>query len=267
MFNVEESAKFAKEWDEAVRADSVWSGDIQKSTDATKVYTYRPLVTQRDRSRLGEIKKSIGMASTISVLNKDPYSVLLEMVEKYDDKKSVCIVNDGTYFQAAKGYLKGYQKPEERLCRVSGLYQVLSNCKRFEERENMQATPLEYRSEVVYTPTIPFTTNSGFTDSKIVYADVLTCTSPNCNKVPVARQQQYEDALKTRIEGIYVIPALNGAKVLILNAWGCGVHKNDPKKVLAIFDETIGKYGRLYNEIIFAISNEDVYKIFSTPKE
>lgn len=267
MFNQEESATFARDWDSAVRGDSIWAEDIEKSVKATKVYRNRPLVLHKHKQKLNDIKQSIGMASTITVVNKDPYSVLLDMFEKYGDKKSICILNDGSYFKPAGGFLKGNQKPEERLCRVSGLYQVLEKCKRFEERENMPATPAEYRSEIIYTPDIPFTRESGMTDAGIINADVISCASPNCNKVPLTRMEQYEDALRARIEGIYVMPALHGAKVLILTSWGCGMHKNNPEKILEVFDNVIAKYGRLYNEIVFAIPNEEVYKIFSTPKE
>lgn len=267
MFNQEENIKFAKDWDEAVKADTIWREDIDKSIAGTKTYYKRPLVLHKHRVKLDEIKQSVGMASTIEIVNKDSYSVLLDMFEKYGDKKSICILNDGSYFKPAVGFFKGSLKPEERLCRVSGLYEVLENCERFKVRESTSDTPMEYRSEIIYTPNVPFTRELGMTDAGIINADVITCSSPNCNKVPLTRIEQYEWALKTRIEGIYVMPALHGAKILIINAWGCGMHKNEPKKILEVFNSVIAKYGRLYNEIIFAIPNEEMYKVFSTPVE
>ena len=268
MFNQEEYAKFANEWIEAVKSDTVWAEDIQKAIDGIKLYRNRPLIIYKDRKQLGDIRQSVGMNSQITVVQKSPYEVLLDVYEKYGDKKSVCLINDGSYFSPAGGFTKGYGGAEEELCRVSGLYHVLQGCRRYADREAaIKTTPHEYRSEVVYTPGVPFTRELGVTDGGVINADVLTCASPNCYKVPIAKKDKYDEALDIRIEGMYVIPALHGANVLIIHNWGCGSHKGNPDEIFSVFNKTIGKYGRLYNEVIFAIPDEAEYKIFSESVE
>ena len=59
------------------------------------------------------------------------------------------------------------------------------------------------------------------------------------------------------------VACANNVEVLILGAFGCGVFRNDPRRVAEIMIDCISKgYANMYDRVIFAIPpgyNHDVF--------
>lgn len=247
---------------------NAWFADIEKSK------TFKKYIDKSIKKTEVKYGDQIYTGSTANYINeklKDPeFERYIELTaETTGDalfsldtvSHAVAVLNFASYFNPGGGFLKGSISQEESLCHISGLYNILSNLKIYEERASRKKTPPEYEDEIIYSPGVPFA--QGYdVNGRIILADVITCAAPNCNRVPIAQQEAYKKAVVNRIYGIYTEPYLHGCNVLILGAWGCGVFKNDPTFVASIFKEMNDKFGQLYKKVIYAIPNEQIYKEF-----
>ena len=96
-----------------------------------------------------------------------------------------------------------------------------------------------------------------------MYVDVISCAAPNCNRVPISKMDKVDEAIKERLKACFIIPFLKGCRTIVLGAWGCGAFRNDPVLIARTFNALISRYGGLYDNIIFAMPNEDFFKIFT----
>lgn len=60
-------------------------------------------------------------------------------------------------------------------------------------------------------------------------------------------------AMQERIDAIFKIGIIQGAQVLILGAFGCGVYDNPQNEVIAMFQQCLTKYRAYFESIIFAV--------------
>lgn len=72
-------------------------------------------------------------------------------------------------------------------------------------------------------------------------------------------------AMKRRIDLVLRTMAINGDKDIVLGAFGCGVFKNRPDKVAALFKAALHELGPHFNHVLFAIpgSTSPNYQAFA----
>jgi len=98
-----------------------------------------------------------------------------------------------------------------------------------------------------------------FTETK---GDVITIAAINLNSEHHLFKDQttkdYEKTTLNKIRLMLTIPTKHGVKNLVLGAWGCGVFKNDPKKMAGYFRKILidEGYSGFYERIVFAIIND-----------
>lgn len=257
-----ENAEKARRWRMEIEDHDSFCKYISNSLKNTKV-VQDTLLSHGDMRYIkqkAKLRKEVKSVAEVIVNSRTTYE---ELKRQYDDKMpQIGVLNFASYFNPGGGFTKGAIAQEESLCHVSGLYEILRNLPVYEERKAAENIPAEYRSELIYSPMVPFTMNEG-SCGPVYLVDVVSCAAPNCNRIPISRLKEYYKILKHRIEAIYCMPYIEGCTKVILGAWGCGVFKNDPNVVARMFNDCNNRYGVLYDEVIYAIPNDKMEQIFA----
>ena len=100
-------------------------------------------------------------------------------------------------------------------------------------------------------------------DAKYAYSNaavVLPCLcGPSGSKGPknrtVVDDATGSSAMAVRIERVLAVAKLHGQQVLVLGAFGCGVFKNNPAEVAAMFRSALDSkaFRGVFRRVIFAI--------------
>ena len=179
----------------------------------------------------------------------------------------VAVLNFASYKNPGGMFLKGSMAQEEALCHESILYNVLS-AQRFQDEfygpNHNRLNKAMYGDDLIYSRDVLFI------DEKAgnTYADVITCAAPNAgtaSEICHVKPEIIKANLKSRIQHVLYIALKNDIDVLILGAYGCGVFKNDPYDVAAIFkDELDTTFKGAFEKVIFARPNSksNNYKAF-----
>jgi uncharacterized protein (TIGR02452 family) len=258
MSRKEMNAELAADWLRRLDECAVYTEAIESSKKRTFIRK-GTLITNDEFAYIDKaLKERKPNKSSIIVTDATTYDAAM----KYgNDAYKACLLNFASYYKPGGGYVKGSYAQEESLCAVSGLYPILKSQPVYNERANDKNVPYTYRSEIIYSPNVPFTMTQGSISFPYLF-DVISCAAPNCNKVPMTKSDSVERAIRERLTGCFLLPWLNGCDTIILGAWGCGVFKNDPVIVAGVFNELTDQYGDLYSNIIYAVPNGDLRKIF-----
>ena len=150
------------------------------------------------------------------------------------------------------GFLKGSSAQEESLARSSSLYLSLIRFKKPFYEYNKRS-PGVYTDRIIFSPRITF-----FKDDrgKTVPARVFSViTSPAVN-AGATREEQTEISrlMRVRMGKVLSVAAEHGVRRLVLGAFGCGVFKNDPKVVAAMWKELLAEdvFRGAFDHIVFA---------------
>lgn len=245
------NAEFAKEWCNLVESSEKWMDYINKSINNTIV---RKGTLVKEEERAYALCKS-GSANTELKVTKDKtYNTLLDLSFE-EGAHTICVLNFGAYYKPGGGFVKGSFAQEESLCSISGLYQILKSLPVYEQRVKSKDISSCYNDEIIYNANVPYTLDIGETKYHRTF-DTITCSAPNCNRVTIADQKEYEVCIAKRAEAIYLLPYLQRIDTLILGSWGCGAFKNNPRVIAKAFMDVINKYPNIYNKIIFACGSE-----------
>ena len=81
-------------------------------------------------------------------------------------------------------------------------------------------------------------------------------------------EEKAQKAMRHRMELALALFAENGAKTLILGAYGCGVFRNDPKQIACWWRELLsGTFAACFEEVVFAVldksKNQACYRAFA----
>lgn len=206
----------------------------------------------------------------IEVVNKTSLAATKEC--SYLDAKKVCCLNFASAKNPGGGFLSGSQAQEESLARSSGLYHSISQQVRMYEHNKKLKTCL-YSDHIIYSPQVPiFRDDDGSFLELPYFASFITAPAVNAGAVMenekgnIAKIIPY---MQKRAKYVFFIAAENMCDTLVLGAWGCGVFKNNPETVAAIFHELIFnnvETNGLFKEIVFAIydssSDKNMLNIF-----
>jgi uncharacterized protein (TIGR02452 family) len=139
------------------------------------------------------------------------------------------------------GFLGGSEAQEEFLARSSGLFPCLRDQPMYAHHRT-HADCL-YTSWMIYSPGVPVLRDDAGALLETPYRiAMVTAPAPNAGVVlerEPEREAEVRAALRDRIAKVLAIAAAHGHDAVVLGAWGCGVFRNDPEEVAALFAEAI----------------------------
>ena len=205
--------------------------------------------------QIPELNKKGKKEGEISFINDAVMSVVCNELK---DLNNVTILNFASAKHAGGGFLTGSNAQEESIARCSNMYLSLKKFQKdFYNKNKEENNPL-YTDDIIFSRNISVFRNSSldFLNSPII---INIITSPAVN-AGVARErkiseQVIEQTMQNRIRKIIEVAALERTDYLVLGAFGCGVFKNDDKKVAQMFKKVLEKEGMKYHfkKVIFAI--------------
>ena len=169
----------------------------------------------------------------------------------------VACLNFASAKNAGGGFLNGSLAQEEALACASGLYPCLLAAPEYYDRNRAHRSTI-YLDLAIFSPQVPFFRNDqGALLERPILASVITSPAPNAGAVAQNEPGNLplvEPALWRRAEMVLQIAAAHEVDRLVLGAWGCGVFRNDPEMVAAIFAELLrGKFMGVFTEVAFAV--------------
>ncbi|MCC8182713.1 MAG: TIGR02452 family protein [Clostridiales bacterium] len=157
----------------------------------------------------------------------------------------------------------GASAQEEDLCRRTSLLLSLESegAKRYYDYNNARKTRMGSDS-VMLSPNVEVIKDaaSELLDQPFPIS-VMSCAAPMVRLgLEGMSQQEYEEMLYRRIQGMLLVAASQGYRHLILGAFGCGVYGNDAALVSDLFARAIREFtfagkgsGQLFDSIQFAV--------------
>lgn len=177
---------------------------------------------------------------------------------------SLACLNFASAKNPGGGFLRGSEAQEESLARSSALYPCLLAAPEYYERNRAGNTSL-YLDLAIWSPEVPFfRDDSGQLLERPYRASVITAPAPNAGAIAVnepERSSDVEPTLRRRAAFVLSIAAVMEVHRLVLGAWGCGVFRNDPQLVAAVFRELLvegGEFGDAFEQVVFAIYDRSV---------
>lgn len=187
-----------------------------------------------------------------------------------DGKKRIAVLNFASATTPGGGVTKGSSAQEECLCRVSTLYDCISNADMFEKfykphRDNLNAL---HNDDIIYTPNVLVLKNDDYITydpSDRYYVDIITCAAPNLRDYnvdmfnidkPIEREVSDEELRKIheqRARRILSVAVSKGVNVLILGAFGCGVFRNSPTVVAEAYKNVLKDFRKAFDTVEFAV--------------
>ena len=189
----------------------------------------------------------------------------LEAAQKYKGKK-VCVLNFASATNPGGGIARGSTAQEECLCRISTLYEHLTEnalWDRFYGPHRKLHNPL-YNDDCIYTPdVVVFKTDE--TNPYLLPAqrwwkvNVITCAAPNLRPDRITgKAVRISDKVLMalhikRARRILDIAAAKGNNVVILGAFGCGAFLNPPEVVAKAMKQVVEECRNFFETIEFAV--------------
>ena len=224
--------------------------------------------------------------SAVQVYSPEEGRILLnENIVKDGERCKIVITAEDSYQAAARysnsmvmnfanahmpggGFLLGTTAQEEALCRCSTLYCSISSpeASRMYKYNNTHISKVE-SDYMLYSDVCVFRNSKCELLDKPFITSVITIPAPNrMGAAMFASKQIIAETMMRRIRILMLIAYKNGRKNLILGAWGCGAFHNDPKSVAEYFRKVLieEEYGKLFDEVCFAIYGSENGKIIST---
>ncbi|MCE9578776.1 MAG: TIGR02452 family protein [Deltaproteobacteria bacterium] len=156
------------------------------------------------------------------------------------------------------GFLGGARAQEEDLARCSALYTCQLTARAYYDA-NRACDSMLYTDHVIYSPAVPF-----FRDDRLDLLEhpylcaVITAPAPNAGEAlrrdPRAHAAIAE-TLARRAAMVLAVAAAHGERRLVLGAWGCGVFRNEPVAVSAVFASLLAspRFAGAFDHVAFAI--------------
>ncbi len=153
------------------------------------------------------------------------------------------------------GFINGAMAQEESLAASSTLYRTLTVHEEY-YRENRAYRSMIYTDYGIYSPDVVFFRNGDFRLAEPVKASVLTLPAVNMGQVILKGEdvQKAKAAMRRRMKLALAVFAEQGAKNLVLGAYGCGVFRNDPGDIAAWWSEHLEEgFGDYFESIFHAV--------------
>lgn len=191
-------------------------------------------------------------AGIIKVENVD----IIQAITRSD--KTYGVLNFASAYHPGGGFLNGALAQEESLCFGSNLYltQIRFQKAFYEYHQSIKSKC--YSDRMIYSKDVVYIRDERYAclpEPKL--ADIITSPAVNLG-VALSRGEDEETCyriMKTRMRKILMLFHEKGNTHIILGAFGCGVFRNDPKRIAQIWKELLidedMKSG--FHEILFAV--------------
>ncbi len=171
----------------------------------------------------------------------------------------VAVLNFASARNVGGGYLGGARAQEEDLCRNALLYPCLLQAPEYYEAHRA-SDDLLYSDRVIWSPSVPVHRDErGGLSTEPFAASFLTSPAPNAGALlrrDPGAGPRIRAALARRSGRVLDVAARQGARQLVLGAWGCGVFRNDPHDVARAFHSWLapgGAYHGAFARVTFAV--------------
>lgn len=179
----------------------------------------------------------------------------------------IAVLNFASFKNPGGMFLNGSMAQEESLCHESFLYNVLSQptCRINFYMENKKLLNRSlYANRGIFSPGVRFI----FSDGNTAFADVFTVAAPNAGSARRlgVSEKEITEVLRRRIHFVIQNMLSYGPyKSVILGAFGCGVFKNSPELVAALFYKELDNIEcrRQFGRVVFAIVGDNHADTFS----
>lgn len=185
------------------------------------------------------------------------------------------LVNFANPYTPGGGYTDGYEAQEECICRKTNLYSFLKDA-RSKDYYRSNRSYREAKKNTIGIDNCLLTTNvTIFRGEDYELLDetrnisVLTIAAPRLakftNHKAMLENDNYINALQSRIDTIFAVAWFYGYENIILGAFGCGVFNNDPELVAGDMMKNIVDNIQYFENVDFAIKGN--VKLLETFKE
>lgn len=193
---------------------------------------------------------SFGFARTENISTVDALRKLVSQ-----GREDIGVLNFASAKNPGGGFLNGAMAQEESLAASGTLYRTLTAHEEY-YRENRANRSMIYTDYAIYSPDVVFFRDGSFRLAEPVKASVLTLPAVNMGQV-IQKGEDVEKArevMRRRMKLALAIFAREGAKNLILGAYGCGVFRNDPGDVAAWWRELFKEGGAgCFSSVFYAV--------------
>lgn len=197
-------------------------------------------------------KKQQHHVGKIIVENVDIIQAIASSEKKYG------VLNFASAYHPGGGFLNGSLAQEESLCFGSNVY-LTQICfqKAFYEYHQSIKTKC-YSDRMIYSKDVVYIRDEQYAflpEPKL--ADIITSPAVNLG-VALSRGEDAgvcDQVMKKRMRKILLLFHQMGNQNIILGAYGCGVFRNDPKRVAQIWKELLVEEGlrEAFDEMLFAV--------------
>lgn len=188
----------------------------------------------------------------VDVGNISTVDAILRLVK--EGKQNIGVLNFASAKNPGGGFLNGAMAQEESLAASSTLYKTLIVHEEYYQKNRAQSSMM-YTNYAIYSPDVVFFRDGRFRlVEKPFKASVLTLPAVNMGQVLLKGEDraEAERVMRRRMKLALAIFAKQGAKNLVLGAYGCGVFRNDPKQIAAWWQELLNDEGMgQYFDFIF----------------
>jgi uncharacterized protein (TIGR02452 family) len=170
---------------------------------------------------------------------------------------SVTALNFASAKNPGGGFLTGAKAQEEDLARCSALYACLVSQRDYYEA-NRACDSMLYTDHIIYSPSVPFFRDDGLRLLERPFVcSIITAPAPNAGQLLLrdpGSGPDIERTLRARAGVVLATAQAENQRNLVLGAWGCGVFRNRPEQVAAVFkDSLLGSFRGAFDRVTFAV--------------
>ncbi len=186
------------------------------------------------------------------VLARNKYNEL----KREDVKPEILVLNMASAATPGGRTREGADAQEEELCRRTSLLLSLESgqAEAYYEYNNSLKTRMG-SDAVIFSPYVEVIKDEAAEIlPKSFPISVLSCAAPMVRLgLEGMSQEQYEDMLYKRVQGILIAAASQGYRHLILGAFGCGIFGNDAALVSDLFCKAFKELSYAFESVDFAV--------------
>ena len=173
-----------------------------------------------------------------------------------NQKSNIGVLNFASAKNPGGGFLNGAKAQEESLTVSSTLYPTLTAHEEY-YRKNRAHGSMMYLDYAIYSPDVVFFRDRSFSLTETpAKASVLTLPAVNMGQVLLKGEnaEEAKKVMRRRMKLALSIFAEEGAKHLVLGAYGCGVFRNDPREIAKWWKELLKDgMGRYFDTVFHAV--------------
>jgi uncharacterized protein (TIGR02452 family) len=224
---------------------------IENAVQGTRLYRPAELDTLLGQS----ITSGQAASPSIEVTAETTAAAARRLVEAGIAK--VTALNFASARNPGGGFLGGAKAQEEDLARCSALYNCLLTKPEYYEA-NRACSSMLYTDHIIYSPSVPFFRDEDLDLLESPYlCSIITAPAPNAGQMllrDTTASPEIERCLRLRAEKVLAVAEAQKQRTLVLGAWGCGVFRNLPEQVAAVFHEWLAeRFQGSFDRIVFAI--------------